>query len=88
MLMAESPELCLLLVSPRWYTCMQKGEWAAWIQAIGALVAIAAAFAVVRWQIREQARIVSVESRHKSRADEIAALDRALLLFDEIQTGG
>ena len=78
----ESSEICLLAFSPRWYTCMQKGEWASWIQAIGALVAIAAAFAVVRWQISEQARVVSVKVERKSRADEIAALDRALLLLD------
>lgn len=80
--LVESPEFCLLALSPRWYTCMQKGEWASWTQAIGALVAIGFAFAVVRWQISEQARVASVEVRRKSRADEIAALDRALLLLD------
>lgn len=78
----DSQELCLLGFPHGWLTCMQKSEWASWFQALGAFIAIGAAFFVMRWQLREQARLTGLEQQSKAKADEIAALDRALLLLD------
>jgi hypothetical protein len=39
---AAPAEYCLLWI-PHWATCMQKGEWSGWAQAIGAMLALALA---------------------------------------------
>lgn len=35
----QPPEYCLLWID-HWSTCMQKGEWSGWAQAIGAIIAL------------------------------------------------
>lgn len=42
-------EYCFLWID-WWATCMTKTEWSGWMQAIGALLAIAVAFAIANWQ--------------------------------------
>ncbi len=42
-------EICLLWID-FWATCMTKSEWAAWMQAIGSLIAIGVAVAIPYWQ--------------------------------------
>jgi len=44
-----TPEYCLLAIN-WWPLCMTKAEWSGWMQAIGAVVAIFASAAYVRWQ--------------------------------------
>lgn len=43
------PEFCFLWIE-HWSTCMAKEHWAAWVQAIFSVVAIAAAVALSYWQ--------------------------------------
>jgi len=42
-------EYCLLWIDS-WATCMTKGEWSGWMQALGAVAAIAGAFVIANWQ--------------------------------------
>lgn len=46
---AQPVEYCLFFVN-HWTTCMQKTEWASWVQAIGAILAILAAVCLVAWE--------------------------------------
>ena len=50
-----STDSCLLSIH-WWALCMSKAEWAGWVQAIGAIVAIAGSAWVVRWQMAAAAR--------------------------------
>lgn len=36
----DSPEYCLIPTYKVWWVCLDKGEWASWVQAVGALIAI------------------------------------------------
>lgn len=38
-------EYCLLWID-HWAACMSKGEWSGWVQAVGAVVALAIAIGV------------------------------------------
>jgi hypothetical protein len=40
-----------------WSTCMQKGEWSGWVQAIGSIVAIFIAIFVSRRQFKDAMRV-------------------------------
>jgi hypothetical protein len=46
-------EYCLLWID-HWTTCLQKSEWASWIQALGAIAAIIGAVWVSHRQERRQ----------------------------------
>ncbi|MBO9680786.1 MAG: hypothetical protein J7556_21350 [Acidovorax sp.] len=50
-------EYCLLWID-WWPICMTKAEWSGWMQAIGAILAILASFALVRHQLKEQQLLV------------------------------
>lgn len=52
------PEFCLLSFE-HWSTCMTKGEWSGWMQAVGSVLAVAVAIYVPWWQDKR--------SRHKER---------------------
>ncbi len=56
------PEYCLLWID-HWSTCLTKGEWASWAQAVFSVLAIGASVGIVLWQHhrdrREQARRVA-----------------------------
>jgi len=58
-------EYCLLWVDT-WATCMTKAEWSGWMQAIGAVLAVAFAGAIAAKQIKA-ARIDAENDRHEAR---------------------
>lgn len=47
-----SPEYCFLWID-WWPMCMTKTEWSGWVQAIGAVAAIAIGAGAVWWQVRK-----------------------------------
>lgn len=61
----QASEYCLLWID-WWGTCLAKSEWAAWVQAIGALVAIGSAY----WIGKSQQRAAeAIEAARKRDAD-------------------
>jgi hypothetical protein len=50
--MAPREEYCFLWIN-WWATCMEKAEWASWVQAVFSVIAIAAALGVAAWQRRQ-----------------------------------
>lgn len=61
------PDFCFLAIH-HWSTCMQKSEWANWVQAVGSVVAILAAGILVFVQDRmnrRTARIALQQDRHR-----------------------
>lgn len=61
----QASEYCILGLPQGWATCMTKAEWSGWMQAIGALLALAIAIALP-WSERRRARR---EIREKLAAD-------------------
>lgn len=53
---AKPPEYCFFWID-HWSACMTKAEWSGWVQAIGAIAAIASGVLVVWWQLHRQQRL-------------------------------
>lgn len=53
--MEKLPEYCFLSLQ-WWPICMGKSEWAAWVQAVGSVLAILAAVGIAYWQHARDAR--------------------------------
>ena len=51
----STPDYCLFFVNS-WSMCMQKSEWASWVQAVGSIFAILAAIGIAGWQRFEDHR--------------------------------
>lgn len=73
-----APDWCLFWQFDWEVTCMSKAEWSGWMQALGAAVAIVAAFVVARYQYAQVER--SRASRNKQLTVTIAIAIRDLYL--------
>lgn len=49
----QAPEFCLAWIDSAW-TCMPRSDWAAWVQAVGSIAAIAIALYIARKQSATQ----------------------------------
>lgn len=50
---AEGTEICLLWGDwqiQQWWSCMNRSEWASWVQAVGSILAICGAVLIAWWQ--------------------------------------
>jgi len=54
------PQFCLLAID-HWATCMTKGEWSGWMQAIGSVAAIGAGVAGLAYQANQQRRAMRTQ---------------------------
>lgn len=70
--MAETspPDFCFLGIDT-WATCLSKGEWASWVQAIGTIGAVLAAV----WLARRAADTARAEVERKALAEQIQRLE-------------
>jgi hypothetical protein len=78
----SAPEYCLLWINRDW-GCMSRSDWAAWVQALGAVVAVAAAIFVSWLQLRTARRLEHERTEEARRArffaiDALAAQARAV----------
>lgn len=83
---------CLFFQYGNWFFCHTKSEWAAWVQAVGSIIAIIFAGYFVWWQVREN-KIISdrqkdeLKKQKKSNVlcviqDELEYIDRNIKGFD------
>lgn len=72
---AQPAEYCLLWVN-WWATCLTKSEWAGWMQAVGAIVAIVFAYRLGQAQLA-MARQLEAERRNASDYRVLGALQLA-----------
>lgn len=70
-------EFCFLGIE-RWFTCLSKAEWAAWMQAIFSVLAIFAATGIAARQNRHAVQLQAALRR----ADGLRQLDIAIALAD------
>lgn len=68
-------EYCLFWID-HWSTCMQKGEWSGWAQAVGSLLALAIAIALPA-KARRDARIDAKAAVYAYMASVVYALEKA-----------
>lgn len=61
-------EYCLLWSDYWWWMCMSKAEWAGWMQAIGAVLAIVASALLVRCQLNTDRRAKEQAAASRVRA--------------------
>jgi hypothetical protein len=74
----EASEYCLLFAQSM---CMPRSDWAAWVQAVGSIGAIASGVLAINWQVKHQA----VQQRTSELREEVAAVDEMRHFLLEIK---